>query len=166
MALTGEQLATLKAFILADEALSAIPMGSDGSVAIAAIINQVASPDWIIWRTNVTANEIMNNGFGWARVDNLSVGKARIWEWMTRLGSFNPSKANVRAGIDATWVGTQADLNVRAAVYTHCKKAATRAQKLFSTGTGSTESPATLAANISETFTLGYQEIDIARELP
>jgi hypothetical protein len=83
-------------------------------------------------------SEIMLNGFNWTRVDNLSVGKARIWEWMFDAGgqSFDPSKTNIRAGINAVWVGTQADLDVRAAVYLHCFADATRVQKLFASGAG------------------------------
>ena len=42
----------------------------------------------------------------------------------------------IRAGIDATWVGTAADLAVRATVYTHCKRAATRAEKSLANLTG------------------------------
>lgn len=106
--------------------------------------NQTASPTFIVWKTSVDVDGIMRNGMDWTRVDNLSVGKARIWDWMTKLGTFNASKANIRAGIDATWVGTAADLAVRATVYTHCKRSATYAEKILATGTGSTESPATL----------------------
>jgi hypothetical protein len=81
----------------------------------------------------------------WTRVDNLTVGKARIWDWLCRLGSFNPAKANVRAGIDAAWVGTAADLAVRANVYTHCKRTATRAEALYAVGSGTDASPSVLA---------------------
>lgn len=105
-------------------------------------LNATASPAYIVWRSSVTDQEIMQNGFDWARVDNLSVGKARVWDWMFRFGSIDPSKANVRAGIEAVWVGTAADLAVRAAVYSHCKRNATVAEKLLASGTGSDASPA------------------------
>lgn len=144
MPLSPSQLVTLKAEIDADPALSAFPNNNDGNFAVAAALNIAANPEFIVWKTAVSPDEIMRNGMDWTRVDNLSVGKARIWEWMTRLGTFNPSRANIRAGIDATWVGTAADLAVRAVVYTHCKRAATRAEKLFATGTGSDASPGTL----------------------
>ncbi len=74
--------------------------------------NVPADPPWIVWRTEVPIDDIMRNGMDWARVDNLSTGKARIWDWMGRLGTLNASKPNIRAGIDATWVGTAADLAV------------------------------------------------------
>jgi hypothetical protein len=144
MALTTQQTAALRAAIDADQTLSALPNNPDGNAAVAAILNVTAAPAFIVWRTDVPIDEIMRNGMDWARVDNLSVGKARIWDWLGRLGSFDASRPNIRAGIDACWVGTAADLAVRAAVYTHCKRNATRAEKLFATGTGSDAVPATM----------------------
>ena len=137
MQLTSQQKDTLRTFVNAN-----LPGLDDEQTATA--LNQPASPAFTVWRSSVSTDEVMRNGMDWTRVDNLSIGKARIWEWMTRPGSFNPSKENVRAGIDATWVGTAADLAVRAAVYVHCKRLATVGEKLFATGTGSDASPATL----------------------
>jgi hypothetical protein len=98
------------------------------------------------WKSAVTEDEIMQNGFDWTQVDNLTVGKARIWDWMfnNQQRAINPSKANIRAGIDEAWKGTAAMLAVRAAVYVHCKRVATKAEALFATGTGTMESPALL----------------------
>jgi hypothetical protein len=86
--LTPAQLATLKTAILADSVLAAQPMNSDGAYAIALTLNELATPAFIVWKTNVSVEEIMRNGMDWARVDNLSVGKARIWDWLTKLGTF------------------------------------------------------------------------------
>lgn len=157
--MTSDQLAAIKADIIASPDLNALPNNSDGAYEIARLYNLPAAQTFIVWRTDVSIDEIMRNGMDWARVDNLSVGKARIWDWLGRLGSFDASKVNVRAGIDATWVGTAADLAVRAQVYTHCKRQATRLEKLLATGVGNDASPATM------TFegTVSYQEIDAAR---
>jgi hypothetical protein len=145
MALTTEQKATVKANILATpELLSLINDPGEGASSVAAWYNLMASPAFVVWKTDVSIDEIMRNGMDWARVDNLTVGKARIWDWLGRLGTFDASKPNVRAGIDAAWVGTAADLAVRASVYTHCKRDATRIEKLLSVGTGTTVSPATM----------------------
>lgn len=146
MALTAEQMAALAADIAADPVLSVYPNTQDAAYDIAQIYNQDASPDFMVWRTSVGQDEIMQNGFDWVRVDNLAVGKARIWEWMfsNDSRSFNPSKINVRAGIDEVWKGTTADLAVRAAVYIHCKRLASRAEKLFAIGTGTEADPATM----------------------
>lgn len=145
--LTTEQLATFKAAFLAETDPELVAYRTNGQTPlIAAWYNRPAVPAHIVWRTSVTQDEIMQNGFDWTRVDNLSVGKARIWEWLfdNEAHSFNPSKANVRAGIEATWVGTAADLAVRAAVYTHCKRSATRIEALFAVGVGTDASPSTL----------------------
>lgn len=161
--MTPEQLAALKADIAADPAFASTPHNSDGAFAVAAAYNLTAAPDFYVWRTSVRVDEVMLNGFDWARVDNLSVGKARIWEWMSQLGSFDPSKANVRAGIIACWVGTSADLAVRLAVFNHCQQLATRVQKLFATGPGTAvveagTGPATMAYDGQ----LTYQEVLLA----
>ena len=157
--LTNAQLLALKADILADPVLAAKPDTLDGAYDIAVAYNLTAVPDYVVWKTSVSVDEIMRNGMDWTRVDNLTVGKARIWDWMTRLGTFNAAKVNIRAGIDATWTGTAADLAVRATVYTHCKRLATRAEKLFATGTGSDASPATMGWEGA----LTYQDVYAAR---
>jgi hypothetical protein len=142
--LTTAQLQTLRPIVAAEPSLAeAIMVGNDAMIA--AWCNGAASPTFTVWKTSVSIDEIMRNGMDWARVDNLSVGKARIWDWLGRLGSFDASKPNVRAGIDAAWVGTTADLAVRAQVYVHCKRPATNAEKALATGTGTDVSPATLA---------------------
>jgi hypothetical protein len=161
--LTTAQQAIFKADVEADSAFASLPHNSDGAYAIAVAYQAEASPSFYVWRTEVTQDEIMQNGFDWTRVDNLSVGKARIWEWMftNQDRSFNPSKPNVRAGIEAVWVGTAADLAVRAAVYLHCQRTANRLEKLFSSGTGTAMpggSPATMAVEGS----LSYSDVQAA----
>lgn len=147
MPLAPSQYAALKAFILADPVLSQVPMNEDGDDTIAKALNLVAAPAFVVWRTSVTQDEIMQNGFDWLRVDNLSVGKARIWEWMfnNETRSINPGKPNVRAGIAEAWKGTAADLAVQASVLGHCKRNASVVEKVFAVGTGSTADPATMA---------------------
>jgi hypothetical protein len=167
--LTPQQLATLKTAIDADPVLAAKPLNSDGYFEIAQALNtELASPDFWVWKSLVSQDEIMQNGFDWVRVDNLSVGKARIWEWMfdNAGATINPSKANVRAGIAEVWKGTAADNAVRQAVFNHCQRLATRAQKLFATGPGTTTSvdgvgPATMAV---EAITMA--DVEAARALP
>lgn len=142
--MTQAQLTALKNDIAADPVLSAKPQNSDGDLAIAQAYNLLASPDYWVWASTVVLADIIKDpGFDWTRVDNLSVGKARIWEWLFQLGSINAGVANVRTAIDTVWVGTQADLSVRAVVYAACRRKATRAEKLFKTaGTGTTADPA------------------------
>lgn len=167
--LTDQQYKALKADILADEALAGAVQSGDYAV-IAAAYNQLADPAFIVWRTYVTQDEIMQTGFDWVRIDNLSVGKARIWEWLfaNETRSINPSKANVRAGIAEVWKGTQADLAVQAAVLGHCRRAATRFEKLFAAGdgqnVGSTDNPAIMA--VEGPLTPADASIAVANEWP
>lgn len=130
--LTLQQKQTLKTWLLANA-------GSMNEQQAADALNAAASPAWQVYKTAVPLGEIMLNGFNWTRVDNLSVGKARIWEWLFSANAestINPSKPNIRAGINATWVGTQADLDVRDAVYAHCYRAGSVADKLLGSGAG------------------------------
>jgi hypothetical protein len=163
MSLSLSQLATLKQAIESDPALSAAPLNSDGAFFIAAELNKTAAPDFIVWRTSVTQDEIMQNGFDWTRVDNLSVGLARVWEWMFANAdrAINPAKPNVRAGIEAVWKGTAADLAVRSAVYVHCKRKGTRAEKLFAIGAGSDAAPAVMTFEGD----LNYLDVERARQV-
>jgi hypothetical protein len=143
--MTPEQLATLKAALLADPALTQF-IADYRDDLIRDYYNAPSNPAFVVWRTSVTQDEIMQNGFDWTRVDNLGVGKARIWDWMfdNSATTINPSKLNVRAGIEAVWVGTAADLAVRAAVYVHCKRIANRVERIFATGVGSNDVPGLL----------------------
>lgn len=144
--LTLAQKQALKADILADPAFAGLPMTS-GAAHLIAEAYKVNQPAYIVWRSSVSQDEIMQNGFDWVQVDNLSVGKARIWEWLfaNEQKAMNPGKANVRAGVDECWKGTSAMLAVRAAIYVHCKRSANRGEKLFATGTGTDASPANMA---------------------
>lgn len=158
---TQQQLLAIKAEIDADPVLAAYPNTPDGAFAIAAALNLPASPEFIVWRTSVSQDEIMQNGFAWVEVDSLSAGKARIWEWMfdNSNAAINPSKVNVRDGIIEVWKGTAAKLAVQAAVLSHCKRAASRLEKILATGTGTTESPATMGYEGD----INYQAVQQAR---
>ena len=94
--MTPQQLATLKAAILADPQLAAQPMTSGGASVIAEALNAPASPAYTVWRSSVSRAEILQNGFDWTRLDNLSVGKARVWSDIFVDGTINPAKPNVR----------------------------------------------------------------------
>lgn len=154
--MTPEQLQTIKADILANPDLSAFPPGPDGAFAIADAYNQTAAPDYTVWRTQVDAEEVMSNGFVWTAVDGLTVGKARIWDWMTRYGQINPSKVNVRQGLqDCFGAGSP----MITGILPHCKRLATRAEKLLATGVGSNAAPALMGFEGNVT----YRDIELAR---
>lgn len=154
MNLSQSQLSILAAAVRAETDPTFVAMRiANNEDGMAGFYNQLLTPAFICWRTTVSQDEIMQNGFDWTRVDNLSVGKGRVWEWLfaNATRTINPSKANVRAGIDQTWVGTAADLAVRTAVYSHCKRSATRGEKLYTAGTGTDGVPATFGVEGSIT---------------
>lgn len=161
--LTSQQVAALKATCLADT-VTCKPLHdavSPDDVALAAYFN-TDTVTYIVWRTSVTKEELtQDDAFAWDRVDNLTVGKARIWVDMfdTPSRSINPSKANVRAGIAAAWTGTAADNAVQAAVLAKCKRSATRAEKALATGSGTTNSPSVM----SFTGSISYAEASLIR---
>lgn len=159
--LTTAQAQAIKAVIQADPVLAALPANSDGAFAIADALNLEAFPAFVVWRTSVPQDEITQNGFTWTEVDNLSVGKARIWEWLflNATRSMNPSKANVRAGIVECWSGTAGKVAVQTAVFSHCKRNATRAEAAMAAGTGTDATP----AKMTYEGMLSYQDIEQAR---
>lgn len=143
---TDQQKTIIKAYILADPVLSQKPMTSAANGEIAIALNLNAAPDFIVWKPSISKAEIQGDpGFDWTRVDNLSVGKARIWSEMFYTGSIDPSQSNYRAGIAAVWVGTAQDLAVRASVLALRVRKATIFEKLLASGTGSAASPAVMA---------------------
>jgi len=156
MSLTTAQLATLKAAILADPVLGPLTSGPQSDYGrITDAMNADASPAFVVWRTSVTRAEYQDDdNFDWTVVDNLSTGsKYRIWEWMFgTTGAINPSKAKIRAGIAACWVGNAALVAVQAAVLARSKRNATRLEKLFATGTGSDAVPGLLTFEGSVEF--------------
>lgn len=152
MNLTSAQIATFKSWLDANAAGL-----SDDDAAVLA--NQQASPSYLVWRSIVTREQVQTSAaFDWTRVDNLSVGKARIWDWMfNQTDSMPPYLGNYRTGINAVWVGTQADLDVRAAVNTVCQRLVTNYEKLFvvQTTTGPSQSGNRGSATNADTLGTG-----------
>ena len=63
--MTPEQTAILKASILADPVLAAMPHGTGEAYEIAQLYNAVATPEFVVWKTSVDPTEIMANGMDW-----------------------------------------------------------------------------------------------------
>lgn len=160
MPLTTAQLTTLKADILADPALAAQPNNSDGAFAIAAVYNTVATPDFIVWKTDVPTS-VCKQAMVWTEFISRSAGEREAWQFMLSNGTINPSDANVRQGIQDIFSGAGGAAS-RAALLAIAKRKATRAEKLFATGTGSDASPATMGF----VGNLSYQDVELARQLP
>ena len=153
MALTPNQLTTLKADILADPALVALKDTPDGRADIATAYSVPASPDFWVWKSYLTKSDAVNSTsqdnttFTWAGNGFISrsLNEIAAWEniWNSS-GTVNPSLAQVRAGFVAIFTGGgNATLNL-----THltamARRKATRIEKLLASGSGSTGSPATM----------------------
>lgn len=165
--LTPQQLATLKADIAADPVLSALPNTPDNAFVIAEAYNATAVPDFYVWKQSVSEAEILNNGMNFTLVDGLTQGKRDEWSWIFRSGAANPSKANIRAGIIDIWSGTAPKVANQVAIWSHCQKLATRAEKLFSTGAGTAAvAGGTGPATTEITAQLTYDDVFAARSLP
>lgn len=138
--LTEAQYATLGTYILSQADL-ADEVAGNADQAIADLLNLDAVPPFVVWRTQVPATDYTGAaGIVWTEVDTLSVGKARIFEWMSGqlTRDIDASDGNVRQGIqDAFGAGTTTRTNLVALG----KRNATRAEQVFATGTGTTGTP-------------------------
>ena len=164
MALTPQQLAALKADILADPTLSAYPMDSDGAFAIAAVYNTPTAA-FYAWRTSISADALRIAALnGAAEMDNLEAGKRDALFWMLA-GTVNPSLAPTRQAfldLTANRTGGFVATALRAALSSAGKRTCNRIEKLLATGTGTEGSPATMTFEGSITYT----DVIEARQLP
>lgn len=112
--------------------------------------NALAVPDFWVWRTAVSRAEIYNDvspdatTWSWTTYRNQSATEQNAWVQMFMGDQANFAKENLRTGIGAIFTGS-AQANAQR---DHClsagRRKATRLEKLFATGTGSTASPAVM----------------------
>jgi hypothetical protein len=162
--MTPEQLATLKAAILADPALAAFPRNSDGAFAIAQELNKTASPAFIVWRRNIPASEM---------------GQTVIYNALAAMTTANTSRVDLFVAMNRETFAGSADLdsyfastfsgalngdgaNCRTALAAMLRRACTRFERIFASGTGSTASPATMALESP----VSPASVEAARNLP
>lgn len=161
MALTNAQLQTLKTAILADQTLASQPMTSAGAATIAVAMNTAASPAFTVWRSSVGVRETGQafNGTEWAGMT--STNHTRLQTVAQYLMNYNPALADIRAMFNDIWSGA-GGTTTRANLLALWKRFATRGEKLYTTGTGSDASPATLTFEGQITS----DDVQQARELP
>lgn len=145
MQLTTAQLQTLKAYIASVPAWAVLPQTTDNAYFIAAELNKASSPAFIVWRTNVTADEIGN---AWVGTDidgmtSINMQRLQLLLQSSRAGLFDMSRADRRAGFENPF-GTNVNNASRVAMRAAWKRAATAAEKLYATGTGSDATPGLL----------------------
>ena len=138
MQLTTPQLQAVKAWVIANN-------NSLFDESAVNLLNANASPAYYVLKSSLAVDEVMLNGFDWTRVDNASVGQARIWEWMMGLFAktsgdqkfVNPSRINFLKGIGEAWKGNSpaAQTVHRQAILSHCRRLVRVWEKLFVTAT-------------------------------
>jgi hypothetical protein len=149
--LTPAQLTTLKAHITASNDLNVLPNNSDGNTEIARLLNLPASPAFWVWKSSVNESEYTRQTsdvpttFSWPAYIARSQGERDAW---ARLfvgdGGADPSLASVRQAFADIFSGTGIAATQRTHLTAISRRTATRAEKLFATGTGSTAVPATM----------------------
>ena len=167
--LTTAQLQTLKSHITASGDLNSQPAGSDGNTEIARLMNLAASPAFWVWRTSVTEAEYTRDTspdgttWSWPAYIARSQGERDAWaRIVTGDAGANPSLANVRQGFADIFSGATAPAPAqRTHLTAMSRRQATRAEKLFATGTGSTASPAVMGYE----GTITASDVDSARNL-
>lgn len=171
MPLTSAQLATLKSDIQNDGALNSQPNTPDGNMVIANAYNANASPDFWVWKSRVAKNDLVTSvgpdgtTFNWTGNGFItrSAGEQTAWrELFNGTESVNPSLANVRQAFSDIFSGTGNAQANRTHLLAVARRKATRGEKLFATGTGSTASPGTMVFEGG----LTYQDVEAARRLP
>lgn len=150
--LTPAQLDTLKTWLTANA------NGIQDEPA-AALLNAAASPDWYVWRSNVTEDEFTQKGgvdvansnaatvFNWTGTGYItrSQGERDAWARLFRNGAVNPSLPNVRQAFgDILSGGTAPAPANRNHLLVLSKRKATVGEKLYATGTGTFATPANM----------------------
>lgn len=150
MGLTNAQKALIKADIIANPDLNAFPNNLDGNYEIARLYGLTATPDFYVWRTEVTRAEVYHETssdgttWSWTTYKNQGATEQNAWVQMFMGDRANFAKPNLRAGIAAIFTGS-AQANAQRG---HClamgRRLAKRGEKVLASGTGSTASPATM----------------------
>lgn len=170
--LTPAQLTTLKNDIAANADTKDIPKTSDGAFQVAAIYNVTATPDFWVWRTFVTKDELVNSTsvdattFNWTGTGFItrSQGERDAWrELFGSTGAVNASLPQVRQAFADIFSGGTAPAPAnRTHLLTVARRKCTRIERLYAGGTGSTASPGTMVVE-GELF---YQDVLAAWNQP
>jgi hypothetical protein len=175
--LTPVQLAALKADINIDPILSVLPLNSDTAAFIAEQYNLTASPDYWVWKTALTRKEVVESTsldpdgvtprtFNWTGNGFItrSQGERDAWrEMWNHSGAVNPSLPSIRQAFQDIFSGAAAPApSNRQHLLNVARKRATRAEKLFATGTGTAATPGVMSFE----GLLQYPDVVEARQLP
>lgn len=151
--LTTAQKITLKADIIAKQAVGQPLFGITDEQAIAAHYSALAVPAFVCYKSNVTIGETGKkfNGAEWATMTSANHSRLQtIAQWLP--AGYNPTLQDIRDMFDDVWSGKPLTLAALLALW---KRNARVLEKLFATGTGTDLSPATFVVEGS----IGAQEI-------
>ena len=145
MPLTTAQLATFRTAILAETNPELVGYRTLGQIPlIVAWYGQTAAPDFWVYRWDMPAGEIGN---AWVGTDidamsALNMQRLQLLLASSPSGIFDMTRADRRAGFENPF-GTNQNNASRVAMRAAWIRKCTRLERLFTTGTGSTASPAT-----------------------
>ena len=161
--LSNQQLIGLKADILADPILDAEPNNSDGAFAIAIAYNLLAVPDFTVWKSRISIDEIGDaiDGSELESLTTAETNRLQVLAQYAMAGGIEPSRLDRRAFFDQIFSAAGGQIT-RPALLALYKRLANRLEKLFSTGTGSDAAPAVLVVE----GTVSFQQVLVARSLP
>lgn len=154
--MTEAQIQALRAALLADtDPAVAAAVSARSDTEVARLYNEAAAPDFWCWRTSVRKNEytqqVSPDGttFSWTGAGFItrSVGERDAWRELFNGGgngdgTTDPSLSNVRQAFTDIFSGATAPAPAnRAHLAAMSRRKATRAEKAFATGVGTTGNP-------------------------
>lgn len=155
MELTNAQKNTLRTYVQADPVLGQIAQTSDGAFELADALNMIVDT-FFVWKSSVVTEELFD-GVQFSAVDALTVGKARIFEWMILSGTVRPASNGIRTAITQCFgAGTASETGILALM----KRTATRLESVLANtstggaGNGAEGTPAKL--RVEGLIDLGY----------
>ncbi|WP_448506618.1 hypothetical protein [Immundisolibacter sp.] len=153
MPLTTAQKTTLKSYIRLVPELDTLYV--DGNLdGLALRLNADASPAFIVWKTEVPKNEVGKTFVASALAAITAANNDKLANFAAWNETVNPSRSDQRQFFDDVF-SVSAGASTRAALLVLWKRNASVLEKLFATGTGSDDSPATMVFEGA----LGYQEL-------
>lgn len=123
-------------------AIDAAPQTMGAAYAIALWYSQLASPTFIVWRNDLTTQDI-NESVSWAEVIALTTNMLLAFEALKNQTLIDASVASIRAAFGDIFPVASAP-NSNAGLLAVAKRSATYIEKLLASGTGTSGSPATL----------------------
>ena len=157
--MTPAQNILIKADILANADLNSQPNIADGAFEIARLYSLEAVPTWTVWKSNVPIGTV-GKAFNGTELAGISATNQSRLQTIAHflIDGVNPSLLDNRQFFDDVFSGA-GGTNTRANLSSLWKRPANRLEKLLSTGTGTSLSPATLSFE----GTISYQDVQIAR---